>query len=106
MAYRVDLTARAEQDLIRIYRHIEAERSERAQVWFNGLERVVQGLESHPARGAPVAEDPALRQVFHGRKPHVYRVIYRIDEIDRSVLVLHIRHGARDSLNRCPPPPP
>jgi hypothetical protein len=36
MAYRVDITERAERDLERIYLTIEADSSEQARVWFNG----------------------------------------------------------------------
>jgi mRNA-degrading endonuclease RelE of RelBE toxin-antitoxin system len=36
--------------------------------------------------------------LLYGRKPHVYRVIYRVLEKQKRVDVLHIRHGARQDL--------
>ncbi len=98
MAYRVDITQRAERDLDRIYLTIEADSSEQARVWFNGLERTVLSLDEHPARGAPIPEGGALRHLLYGRKGHRYRIIYAIDEASSSVTVLHIRHGARDAF--------
>lgn len=43
-------------------------------------------------------EDASLRQLLYGRRPHVYRIIYDIDEGSGIVHVLHIRHGARDAM--------
>jgi hypothetical protein len=40
-------------------------------------------------------EKGGLRQLLYGRKPHVYRVIFRVLEKRRIVEVLHNRHGAR-----------
>jgi len=40
-------------------------------------------------------ENMNLRHLLYGGKPHVYRVIYRIQEKEKRIQVLHIRHGAR-----------
>jgi toxin ParE1/3/4 len=98
MAYRVDITERAERDLERLYFIIEADSSEQARVWFNGLESTVLNLDEHPARGALIPEGGGLRHLLYGRKGHRYRVIYAIDEASSTVTVLHIRHGARDAF--------
>jgi plasmid stabilization system protein ParE len=103
MAYRVEVTARAARDLRRIYRDIEADHSVQAADWFNGLESLVLSLEEHPSRGSSVPEDRNLRQVLHGNKPYVYRVIYAIDEPGLAVRVLHIRHGARQNFGPAGP---
>jgi toxin ParE1/3/4 len=95
MAYRVDLTERAARNLRRIYRTINAEGSAQARDWFNGLEKAVFSLDEHPARAPVIPEDDSLRHLLYGRKPNVYRIIYAIDERNRVVTVLHIRHGAR-----------
>jgi len=39
-----------------------------------------------------------LRNLLHGKKPHVYRVIYEVDEARQAVLVLTVRHGARRKI--------
>lgn len=41
-----------------------------------------------------------LRHLLYGKKPHVYRVLYEIDEPQRTVWVLTIRHGARKNMQR------
>jgi toxin ParE1/3/4 len=42
--------------------------------------------------------DPKLRYLLYGNKPHVYRILYRIDEKSRTVAIRHIRHGARTPI--------
>jgi mRNA-degrading endonuclease RelE of RelBE toxin-antitoxin system len=37
--------------------------------------------------------------LLYGRRRRRYRIIYAIDESNRTVTVLHIRHGARDLIN-------
>ena len=98
MAYRVDLTERAARNLRRIYQTINAENAAQARTWFNGLEKTILSLDEHPARGAIIAEEDSLRHLHYGRRRHVYRIIYAIDEPNRVVTVLHIRHGARDAF--------
>ena len=50
MTYRVELTARAGRNLKRIFRHINAESSPQASVWFNELEAAILSLDEHPER--------------------------------------------------------
>jgi len=100
MLYRVDLTERASRDLDHIYGAIHADSSERALVWFNGLEKRINNLERFPEMGPITRERKGLRQLFYGKKPHVYRIIYSVDRETRVVTVLHIRHGARKAFKR------
>ncbi|WP_161539634.1 type II toxin-antitoxin system RelE/ParE family toxin [Paramagnetospirillum kuznetsovii] len=92
------MTERAVRDLNHLYRTIAAAHTQRAAVWFNGLERKISSLAQHPGRGLPVPEDADLRQLLYGRRPHVYRIIYDIDETSQIMHVLHIRPGARDAM--------
>ena len=96
MAYRVEMTRRAERDLSLLYLSIHADESEAAAKWLLGLERAVESLEDRPER-CPLAPERRpgllLRHLLYGKKPHIYRVIFRI--ADSTVFVLHIRHGAR-----------
>lgn len=98
MTYRVDLTERAARNLRHIYQTIDAADATQARAWFNGLEQAILSLEEHPSRGAPTQEDRNLRHLLYGRGRHRYRIIYAIDETNRVVTVLHIRHGARDAF--------
>ena len=98
MAYGVELTRRASLDLSQIYRRIHAEDTVQASVWFNGLEAMVYSLNEHPERGAFTPENRKLRHLLYGNKPHVYRIIYRVETRSKKVKVVHIRHGARDQF--------
>ena len=102
MTYRVELAYRAVRDLEILYVEKNAAESQAAARWFNGLEKAVYALETHPLR-CPVAPEARkikrnLRHSQHGKKPHVYRIIYAIDELRRTVRVLTIRHAAGRSL--------
>ena len=101
MPYRVDVTQRAVRDLAYLYEVKNASESAAAAHWYNGLEKAVYTLETYPRR-CPLAPENrkagrALRHLLYGRRPHVYRVIYEIDEPKRLVQVLSIRHGAMES---------
>jgi toxin ParE1/3/4 len=102
MAYRVEFSARAAHDLEVLYveKHVTELRA--AARWYNGLEKAVHTLESHPDRcpAAPEARKlkRKLRHLLYGKKPHVYRVIYEVDDARQAVWVFMIRHGAMRKL--------
>jgi plasmid stabilization system protein ParE len=100
MTYLVELTDRARNDLLILYLEKEAAESAAAARWFNGLEQAVYTLESYPRR-CPIAPEAKksgrpLRHLPYGKKPHVYRVIYDVNEPKKLVLILTIRHGAME----------
>ncbi len=102
MAYLVEFSARAAHDLEVLYVEKDAAESYAAARWYNGLEEAVDTLEWHPHR-CPLAPEARklkrkLRHLLYGKKPHVYRVIYELDEGRQAVWVLTIRHGARQKL--------
>ena len=103
MTYRVELTARAARDLNLLYEEKHAAESRAAARWFNGLEKAVYTLEVYPLRCAAAPESKkakrSLRHLLYGKKPHVYRVIYEIDERNKLVQVLTIRHGAMEAAD-------
>jgi len=90
MAYLVEFAARAARDLEILYVEKNAAESDAAARWFNGLEDAALGLATYPNH-CPLA----LQHLLYGNRPHVYRVIYEVDEARKTVWVLHIRHGAR-----------
>jgi toxin ParE1/3/4 len=99
MTYLVEFADRATSDLGVLYVGKNAAESVAAARWFNGLEAAVYTLETHPHR-CPIAPEAKkagrLRNLLYGKKPHVYRVIYAIDEQKKLVRVLTIRHGAME----------
>lgn len=98
MTYRVDLTRRADRDLDRLFLRIVAIEAGQARTWFNTLEVAILSLDENPGRCPTAPEDSTLRHLLHGHGRDIYRVIYRINERQRLVTVLHVRHGARHPL--------
>ena len=98
MTYRVEVTDRAARDLKHIYDIINAADVKQATTWFNGLEKLVLSLDQNPGRGPTIRETNGLRHLLYGRRRNVYRIIYAVDENNRVVTVIHIRHGARDAF--------
>ena len=102
MTYLVELAARAARDLEILYVEKNAGDSQAATRWYNGLEEAVYTLQTSPHR-CPTAPEARrmkrnLRHMLYGKKPHVYRVIFEVDERRRAVRVLTIRHGARQRI--------
>ena len=99
MAYRVELTKSAEVQLRELYLWVVERAPSQGAAWFNGLERAILSLEQLPKRCRIASEslDPAqpVRVLNHGRGPHVFRVLFTIDESVKLVRVVHIRRGAR-----------
>ncbi len=78
MGYVVNITVRAERDLAQLYEDINATDSAAARKWYRGLTRKILSLGRKPNRCPVTGENPQLRHLLFGRKPHVYRVIYRV----------------------------
>lgn len=100
MIFRVDITLRAERDFARLFEEIDAGSSATARKWYAGLEKAVLSLDQLTGRCPKTREDAQCRHLLYGRKPNVYRVIFRIPAKERRVEVLHIRHAARGGLNK------
>jgi plasmid stabilization system protein ParE len=99
MAYRVEIARNAEAELEELYLWVVARAPQQGAKWFNGLERAVLSLDQHPKRCpvAPESIDPdqPVRVLSYGRKPHVYRVFFIVDDDARLVRVVHSRRSAR-----------
>ena len=98
MEYQVDFTDRADRDLELIYTNINAEHSVAALKWYRSLKRSIDTLEKLPNRCPITRKQNELRHLLFGNRPHVYRVIFRVVENEKRVLVLTIRHTARRKL--------
>ena len=99
MAYVVRIAARAERDLVSLYDAIHASDSIAALRWYERLKRSILSLASLPKRCPVTPENRTLRHLLYGHKPHTYRVIYRVNDRQKRVDVLHIRHGARQRFH-------
>jgi toxin ParE1/3/4 len=95
MPYSVSFTKRAARDLDSLYAYIHAEDSAGAERWFRRLEELILSMTSAPRMGAVTPENPSHRQLIYGNKPHLYRIIYLIDDASKLIVILQIRHGRR-----------
>lgn len=99
MSYRVEIARNAEAELEELYLWVVARAPQQGAKWFNGLERAVLSLDEQPKRFPVAAEsidpDQPVRVLSYGRKPHVYRVFFIVDDTARLVRVVHVRRGAR-----------
>ncbi len=101
MAFRVETSARAKRDLDLILMWLQKQHAGDAGLkWFEGLHLGIDSLESLPSRCPLATENRSfaseVRQLFYGKRPHVYRIIFNVN--DDVVTVLHIRHGRRSPL--------
>ena len=99
MAYRVEIARNAEAELDELYLWVVARAPQQGAKWFNGLERAVLSLDQHPKRCpvAPESIDPdhPVRVLSYGRKPHVYRIFFTLEDDAQLVRVVHVRRAAR-----------
>jgi plasmid stabilization system protein ParE len=104
--YQVIILPSAERDIGEAYEWIAEQNAEAAVRWYNRLLEVIFSLDLFPER-APLAPESKsfpqeIREVFHGRRQHKYRILFTVTE--NAVHVLHVRHGARLALGEEPPP--
>jgi plasmid stabilization system protein ParE len=98
MAFRVEISLQAERDAEQILEWLLSQKSGQAGLaWFLALDDAFASLSEFPER-CPIAPESArfpfeVRQLFYGRKPHIYRILFSISS--DVVTVLHIRHGRR-----------
>jgi plasmid stabilization system protein ParE len=98
MAFRVEISHQAERDAEEILEWLLSQKSGQAGIdWFLALDDAFASLREFPERCAIAPESARfpfdVRQLFYGRKPHIYRILFTISA--DAVTVLHIRHGRR-----------
>ena len=98
MAYLVELSARAEQDLKHIAQRISAGESAAATRWFDGLEKAIYTLERFPRRCPITPESKKTKQGLRHLLYSSMRVIYEIDEARKLVRIITVRHAAMDEF--------
>jgi plasmid stabilization system protein ParE len=103
MTFRVETTAAAEQDADAILDWLLSEHAgETGMRWTAALQDAIASLSEFPTRCSLAPENAAfpfeVRHLLYGRKPHVYRILFTIE--NETVYVLHIRHGRREPLNQ------
>jgi plasmid stabilization system protein ParE len=102
MHYRVVLTPEAEADLRTAYRYIRQRAPRAAREWIRRARQRIKTLSHSPER-CPLAPESAsfdepIRELLFGTGNRgTYRFLFTV--IDKSVYILHIRHGSMLPLN-------
>jgi plasmid stabilization system protein ParE len=101
VAYTLVLRPRAFDDIRRIVGHIARHVSAASAArWHAAIGAAITTLANAPER-CPLAEEAAdlgmdLRELLHGRRRKVYRILFTID--GQTVNIHHVRHAAQDRL--------
>ena len=103
--YQVIILPSAERDIGEAYEWLAEQEAEAAIRWYNRLLEVIFSLDTFPERCplAPESEffNVEIREIFHGRRQHKYRILFTMRE--NEVYILHVRHGARLALGETAP---
>lgn len=93
--YLVRLTLRASEDLQEIFDYIAAHSPQNAAGFIGRLLDAIDGLDilphRYPVSGSRHADSNDVRSMPVGN----YLVLYSIDDFNRAVHILNVRHGAR-----------
>jgi len=96
MAFRVDFTELAAEDLESISKFIATDNPEAARRICHRLYDVALSLGANPFIGriTPEYRDATIRDIAHGK----YRIVYLIHEHRKRLEILRFWHGARGFL--------
>lgn len=100
--FRVELSERAETDLLNYYLVAAKHAPETAALWFNRFEAALETLAVNPDR-CPLAPendlvDEVIYQFLFGKNLGKYRALFTI--VGNRVVILHIRRGTMDKATR------
>ena len=90
----------AQRDIAEGHLWLAEQARDAADRWFNAIYDTIGSLEIFPEHCplAPESEffNVEIREIFHGRRQHKYRILFTVSR--NEVHVLHVRHGARLTL--------
>lgn len=100
MKYRVIIEDPAHEDLEANTLWLAQHSEEAAKEWYWQVRKAIESLDRFPLRCPLAPEDEAfdekIRHLLHGRRRYVYRILFTVR--DRTVHILHIRHGASEPM--------
>ena len=98
--YRIILQPEAYAGMEAAYEYIDQYSSENAHRWAVEIMDAINSLKTFPRRCGIAPENEffvqEIRQLLHGKGRNVYRILFTIQ--DEAISILHIRHGAQDTL--------
>ncbi|KYC42647.1 hypothetical protein WA1_14980 [Scytonema hofmannii PCC 7110] len=99
MAFKVEISLRASQQIEEAYLWLEERNPVAANKWFNGLMTAIHSLEDSPRRCAKIPEQDdfpqGIYQLIYQKK---YRIIFLVQDEEETVYVLAVRHTAYKPL--------
>ena len=83
----------AKADMVEIVRYIARDKPKAARKWASDIRESAEMLSTFPMLGRVVPEyrDDKIREIIKGK----YRIIYKIDEDEKNVVILTVYHGKR-----------
>jgi len=97
MTYHVNLSKRAQRDIVGVYEYIAKDAPQVAIDFRYGLEARINLLKIFPKRCGLAPEDQhhheTIRQILY----RTYRILFIIR--DETVYIVHVRHGARREMS-------
>ncbi len=100
MQYQVIITPSAKADIFETNTWFLENYPDLAEKWLWGISQAVMSLSKFPERCAVSSESEAfdviVRQLFYGKKPHTYRILFSIQ--DEKVYILRVRSTKQQSL--------
>jgi plasmid stabilization system protein ParE len=98
--FQVVITPSAKADIFEINTWFLENHPNLAEKWLWGISEAVTSLSKFPERCpiSPESEafDVVVRQLIHGKKPYIYRILFSIQE--EKVYILRVRSTRQQSL--------
>jgi hypothetical protein len=98
--WSVILELPTQQDIAQARSWLAEHDLEATERWFKSIYDTIGSLETSPDRCPLASESKSfqteIREIFHGRRQHKYRILFTMTE--KEGRVLHVRHGARLAL--------
>jgi plasmid stabilization system protein ParE len=98
MAFRVEIAARAAQDIDDTTTYIAQDSPSAAATWKEKLQGLIESLQDMPGRFPVIAEADEFTHPYRAAHHFSHRVVFRIDEAAGIVYVVRVYHAARQPL--------
>lgn len=98
MAFNVQLTASAQNDIAETLDFLTERTPAHASKWFEGLFEALETLREMPIRQGLIAEASRLKRPLRALPYAAHRVVYEVDEAQQIVFIVRIYHSSRAPL--------
>lgn len=98
MVFRVETTEPADQDIEETLAFIAEDSPTAAARWLEEFSEIIYSFREMPSRFPLIQEASEFPQTYRCAHLHSHRIIFRIDEDEKTVYVVRVYHGARRPL--------